>query len=126
MSAEDRNSLVILKRWAQNATFLEADITICLVCENLIELNQSIVHNPGVASIGIPLPDEKDRLEFAQHQMAATPLPPGSDVDTAALAKLTSGLKRIQLQNLISHSVQNRQPLTLKFLTQRKKELIEA
>ncbi len=47
-------------------------------------------------------------------QMAATPLPPGSDVDTAALAKLSSGLKRLQLQNLISHSVQNRQPLTLK------------
>jgi AAA+ superfamily predicted ATPase len=126
MSESDRNAMVILKRWAQNATFLEADITICLVCENLIELNQSVVQNPGVASIGIPLPDEKDRLEFTQLQIAATPLPPGSDVDTAALAKLSSGLKRLQLQNLISHSVQNRQPLTLKLLTQRKKELIEA
>src|SRR5438445_8082847 len=58
MSAEDRNSLVILKRWARNAAFLNADVTICLISENQIELNPSIVQNPGVASIAIPLPDE--------------------------------------------------------------------
>src|ERR1700733_5456195 len=40
MSAEDRNALVILKRWARNAAFLKADVTICLVSENQIELNQ--------------------------------------------------------------------------------------
>jgi len=33
MSAEDRNALVILKRWAQNPEFLRADITICLIAE---------------------------------------------------------------------------------------------
>ena len=58
MSAEDRNSLVILKRWARNPDFLNADVTICLISENQIELNQGIVQNPGVASIAIPLPDE--------------------------------------------------------------------
>ena len=126
MPDTDRNALVILKRWAQNAAFLEADFTVCLVCENLAELNQSIVQNPGVSSIAIPLPDDQERLEFVQHQLGQTPLPPGSDVDATLLAKLGSGLKRLQLQNLIAHSVQNRQPLTLKVLTQRKKELIEA
>ena len=43
MSAEDRNTMVILKRWAQSTVFLTADVTICLVTENLSELNQSIV-----------------------------------------------------------------------------------
>ena len=56
MSAEDRNSLVILKRWAQNPTFLQADVTFCLIAENRIELNLGLVQNPGVASIEIPLP----------------------------------------------------------------------
>ena len=42
------------------------------------------------------------------------------------MAALTAGLKRVQLQNLISHAVQNRQALTFKSLTHRKKELIEA
>jgi AAA+ superfamily predicted ATPase len=126
MSAEDRNSLVILKRWANNPAFLRADVTICLIAENQIELHQGIVQHPGVASIAIPLPDENERLEFIQQQLTAAPLPPGSDVTAAALAKLGAGLKRVQLQTLISQAVQNRQPLTQKFLAQRKKELIEA
>src|ERR1051325_10823995 len=126
MSAEDRNALVILKRWAQNPAFLRADITICLIAENQIELNQGIVQSPGVASIQIPLPDESERLGFIRAQLASAPLPSGSDVTDVTLAKLGAGLKRLQLQSLMSHAVQNRRPLTTKFLTQRKKELIEA
>ncbi len=126
MSAEDRNSLVILKRWALNPEFLRADVTLCLIAENQSDLNQGIVQNPGVAPIAIPLPDEAERLEFIRSQLGAAPLPSGSEVTDATLAKLTAGLKRVQLQTLISHAVQNREPLTLKFLTQRKKELIEA
>jgi SpoVK/Ycf46/Vps4 family AAA+-type ATPase len=79
-----------------------------------------------VASIRVPLPDEAERLSFIRAQLAAAPLPAGSDVTDAALAKLGAGLKRLQLQSLISHAVQNKRPLTTKFLTQRKKELIEA
>jgi AAA+ superfamily predicted ATPase len=126
MSAEDRNSLVIFKRWARNPDFLNADVTICLISENQIELNQGIVQNPGVASIQIPLPDEAERLEFVREQLRDHPLPQGSEVSDTLLAKLGAGLKRVQLQSLIAHAVQNRQPLTLKFLNDRKKELIEA
>jgi AAA+ superfamily predicted ATPase len=126
MSAEDRNSLVIFKRWARNPEFLNADVTICLISENQIELNQGIVQNPGVASIQIPLPDEAERLEFVREQFREHPLPQGSEVSDTLLAKLGAGLKRVQLQSLIAHAVQNRQPLTLKFLNDRKKELIEA
>ena len=126
MSADDRNALVILKRWAQNAAFLRADVTVCLIAENRIELNQGIVQSPGVASIEIPLPDEAERVRFIRTQLASAPLPEGSDVTPETLAHLGAGLKRLQLQTLISHSVQNRLPLTTKFLTNRKKELIEA
>jgi len=126
MSAEDRNSLVILKRWARNPSFLNADVTICLISENQIELNQGIVQNPGVSAISIPLPDEAERLEFIRWQLKKQPLPPGSDVNESTLAKLGAGLKRVQLQSLIAHAVQNRQPLTMKFIGQQKKDLIEA
>ncbi len=126
MSPEDRNSLVILKRWAMNPAFLQADVTICLIAENQTDLNQGLIQNSGVAAVPVSLPDERERLEFITARLAATPLPAGSDVIDTTLAKLTAGLKRLQLQTLISHAVQNRQPLTLKFLTQRKKELIEA
>ena len=42
--------------------------TICLLAENQSELNQSIVQNPAVACISIPLPNEQERLEFLQAQ----------------------------------------------------------
>src|SRR5215510_2754680 len=126
MPAEDRNSLVILKRWARNPDFLNADVTIILISENQIELNQGIVQNPGVSSIAIPLPDEQERLDFVPTRRNLHPLPAGSEVSDAILAKLGAGLKRVQLQSLISHAVQNRQPFTLKFLNECKKDLIEA
>jgi AAA+ superfamily predicted ATPase len=126
MPAEDRNSLVILKRWAQSPVFLQADVTFCLIAENLIELNAGLVQNPGVASIQIPLPSEPERLEFLESQLAARPLPAGSDVAAPALANLTAGLKRLQIQGVISHAIENERPLTMKLLSQRKKELIEA
>jgi AAA+ superfamily predicted ATPase len=126
MGSEDRNCLVILKRWAQNPSFLHADVTFCLITESLTALNQGIVQNPGVSSIEIPLPDEQDREEFVRRQLEANPLPEGSDVTADTLAKLGSGLKRVQLQNLIAHASENRHPLTVSFLTKVKKELIEA
>jgi SpoVK/Ycf46/Vps4 family AAA+-type ATPase len=126
MPAEDRNSLVILKRWAQSPTFLQADITFVLIAENRIELNLGLVQNPGVASIEIPLPSESERLDFIRRQLAPKPLPAGSDVTPESLASLTAGLKRVQLQSMISDAVENQRPLTNKFLVKRKKDMIEA
>jgi SpoVK/Ycf46/Vps4 family AAA+-type ATPase len=84
------------------------------------------VQNPGVASIEIPLPSEAERLDFIRVQLAAKPLPAGSDVTPESLAALTAGLKRVQLQAMISDSVENQRPLTDKFLVKRKKDMIEA
>jgi AAA+ superfamily predicted ATPase len=126
MGSEDRNCLVILKRWAQNESFLRADVTLCLVTESLAGLNSGLVQNPGVAAIEIPLPGEAERVEFVQSQLEKTPLPPGSDVTVETLAKLGAGLKRVQLQNLMASAHENKHPLTLAYLTKLKKELIEA
>jgi hypothetical protein len=99
MSTEDRNSLVILKRWAQDTSFLRSDVTICLVAENGSELNQGILQNPAVSAISVPLPDEQERLEFVRAQLQATPLPEGSDVSESALAHLTAGAEAHSLAN---------------------------
>jgi len=123
LSAEDRNALVTLKRWAQNPVFLSADITICLIAENLAELNPGLVQNPGVATIDIPLPDQAERLEYIR---AAGPLAAQDDVTPEVLVTMTAGLKRVHIQNLIAQARQNQQPLTLQFLAARKRDLIEA
>jgi AAA+ superfamily predicted ATPase len=123
LSGEDRNALVTLKRWAQHPLFLSSDITICLIAENLADLNPGLVQNPGVAAIQIPLPDETERLDYIRR---AGPLTATGDVTPELLAKMTAGLKRVHIQTLIAQARQNDQPLTMKFLAARKKDLIES
>jgi AAA+ superfamily predicted ATPase len=126
MSAEDRNASVILQRWAHSPLLKQADVTIVLVSENIVELNPDIVQHPGVSAISIPMPDDADRRQFLDWQLQATALPPGSDVTPSTLATLTAGLKRVQLQNLVLHAARNQQPLTMTYMSAKKKELIEA
>src|SRR5258707_1918754 len=64
MPGEDRYSLVTLVKWAQDPQFLTADFSVCLIAENLAELNPRIGRNPYAASIELPLPDEKERYEY--------------------------------------------------------------
>src|SRR5919201_1973118 len=66
MPGEDRYSLVTLVKWAQDPQFLSADFSVCLVAENLAELNPRIGRNPYASQIEIPLPTEKERAEFIE------------------------------------------------------------
>src|SRR5439155_11850479 len=85
-----------------------------------------IVQHPCAATIEGPLPDEAGRTEFIRAEIAAAALTGGSETGLETLAKLTAGLKRIQIQSMIAYAIENRQPLTLSFLLDRKKEVIEA
>ena len=62
MSSEDRYALVTLVKWAQDPQFLTADFSICLIAENLAELNPRIGRNPYAVAIELPLPTEKERF----------------------------------------------------------------
>src|ERR1039458_4982365 len=134
LRTQETTNFVPLDEFLSGALFGQRDVVLHYdrgglklgLAESQVELNQGIVQLPGVSSIGIPLPDYAERVEFIRPQLKNQELPTGSEVNDETLAKLGAGLKRVQLQSLISHAVQNRQPLTLKFLSDRKKDLIEA
>jgi len=127
MSAEDRNALVILKRWAENpAVPAGADVTVCLIAENQSELNQSI----GTES------------RRGRHRGAAagrTGAPPVHPL-SASLRRAAARLRRFRRYARQARSGpqagaapepdlpfhREQLPLTLKFLREVKKELIEA
>ncbi len=114
MGVEDRNCLVILKRWAQNQDFLRADVTFCLITESLAALNQGWCRTPASPPSRSRCRTKQERLEFIRAQIggdAAAARVPTSPPEM--LAKLGAGLKRVQLQNLIAHACENRQPLTI-------------
>ena len=106
MPAEDRNSLVILKRWAQNP-HLPAGRRNLLPDRREPHRAESRagaesrrgLHRESRCPIGSRAP------RFHPRATGHKPLPAGSDVTPEALAELTAGLKRVQLQSLISDAV---------------------
>lgn len=127
-SAEDRNTLVFLQKWAHDPLFLDSDFTVTLVAQNLSELNQQVVQSPYTAEIQIPIPDEAARQkyvanyldglegEWAQH----------STVESELLASNTAGLGFIQLRSILADVLENHTDLTFDALSAMKKDFIEA
>jgi len=128
-SSEDRNALVFLQKWAHNPAFLGADFTICLLTENLKDLNQQLVQSPHTAEIQIELPNEEERTTFINAFLEGKKkkhFDDHSDVTAQAFAQNTAGLGYIQLRSILADVMENRTHLSYETLSNLKKEFIEA
>ncbi|MBP5448854.1 MAG: AAA family ATPase, partial [Spirochaetales bacterium] len=67
-SEDDRFALVTIKKWAYNPLFMNKDINIILLTENLHEINQTIVKCPNILKVQIPIPNEDIRLNFIKYK----------------------------------------------------------
>lgn len=123
MSTDDRATLVTLERWAHEPALLRSHNIILLIAEHLGDVNRRIVRNAQVIPIEVPLPDEEERHEFLQRALAR------HDVVAAAplsvMARLSSGLKRIQIEGIVRWAKGKRVPLDLPMLAAKRKEIIE-
>ncbi|MXZ05297.1 MAG: ATP-binding protein [Rhodothermaceae bacterium] len=126
-SAEDRSALISLQRWAHDPLFLRHDFTVCLIAENLNDLNQQHVQSPWTAEIDIPLPDEEDRLAFTQWSIKGreTLFDQHSDLSCELLAQQTPGLGYTQLRTMLADTLENKTHLSFKHMSTLKKSLIE-
>ena len=127
-SAEDRASLVALKKWATDPSFLAADFTAVLLTENLRDLHQSFVQSPHTAEIRLPMPTTDERRTYIAHALRGREdlFARQSDVPLDVLAQNTAGLGYVHLRTILADVFENGQRLTFERLSQRKKELIEA
>ena len=126
-SAEDRSTLVNLQRWAHDPLFLQHDFTVCLITENLSDINQQHVQSPWTSEINIPLPEKKDRLAFAQwYTKDSTDLfKQHSDLSLERFAQNTPGLGYTQLRTILADTLENKARLSFSHLSELKKALIE-
>ena len=126
-SSEDRNALVFLQRWAHDPLFLKSDFTVCLVAENLSDLNQQLVQSPWTAEIHVPMPGLKARREFAERytKNAREAFTEHSDIGLDTVASNTAGLGLIQLRTILADTTENRTRLTYEQLSTLKKGMIE-
>ncbi|MBK7862749.1 MAG: AAA family ATPase [Archangiaceae bacterium] len=126
LSPEDRFVLATLVKWASDPQFLQGDLSIVLIVENLAEISPRLSRNPYVANIELLLPDEEERLDFVKAKLEGKKLQSISDVPLAALAKMTAGLSRINLDRLITEASESGVKITPDVLKEKKKEIIQA
>ena len=126
LQAEDRFVLATLVKWASDPQFLSGDLSIVLVAENLADLTPRISRNPYVANIEIILPTEEERLDFVKWKLEGKKLQSVSDVSLQALAKITAGLSRINLDRLLTEAIESGHKITAEVLKDKKKEIIQA
>lgn len=127
-SAEDRGALVFLQKWAHDPLYLRSDFTLCLLTENLHDLNRQLIQSPYTAEIHVPIPGEAARRDFTEWYVRDREgaFEEQSDVSVDVLANNTAGLGYIQLRTILADVLENRRRLTFEVLSERKKELIEA
>lgn len=123
LGRDDRANLITLQRWARDPKLLKSDNVILLVTENLSDVNKRITNSPQVIPVLIPMPDEAERQALIEFRQAAAPTP--LEVSVAQLARLTSGLRRIQLDNLLRQARKSENPITFESVAAKRKEIIE-
>lgn len=126
-SNEERILNVFLQKWAKEEKFLNSDMTVILLTENILDLNPQYVRNPYTHELNLPYPDEELRLQYVRHFLSQQP---GSEtlfeMSPEILAKNTAGLGIVHLSILMAEVVQNQLIFSNKELNKKKKEMIEA
>jgi transitional endoplasmic reticulum ATPase len=123
LGREDRANLITLQRWAKDPKLLKSDNVIVLVTENLADVNKRVANSPQVIPISVPMPDEADRFALITHRQALSPVP--TDLTANQLARVTAGLRRIQLDNLFRQARKSGVPVTFGLVAAKRKEIIE-
>lgn len=126
LSAEDRFTLATLIKWSQDPQFLQGDLSIVLVVENLADISPRLSRNPYVANIEILLPNEEERLDFVKWKLEGKKLASVSEVGVQPLAKMTAGLSRINLDRLLTEAMESGPRITTETLKRNKKEIIQS
>jgi ATP-dependent 26S proteasome regulatory subunit len=123
---EDRYCLVTLNRWATDPLFVENDISIILLTENLADLSMKIVRSPSTVKVTIPMPDEQVRTSFLEYLHGEGLLLLESRLNTTKVARITGGLNLVNIRQLAAESFQEDRRITLDYLRRMKKEIIES
>jgi AAA+ superfamily predicted ATPase len=129
-SVDERRALVTLMKWASAPELQLGDIGVVLVTETLSELHGDLTRNPHVASVRIALPDLAARRQFIGSGWFDRP---GSDMKLAEatefsvddLARRTSGLSLLQVEQLVMTAKRTGEKLTSERLSAGKRRLIE-
>jgi len=117
--------VVTFSRWATDPIFSYGDISIILLTENLSDISTRLTGSPWTVKINVPFPDTKIRESYLRSREKSGKLLLDGGLTPERLALITSGLNLMNLNLLTSESYENGKPISLEFMRQKKKEIIE-
>jgi len=128
LSPQASSQLVTVLNWATSPQVKQLNMAFVLMDEKLSDLSSRLTSSPHIATIEVPLPDDRERATFIR---ASTAPPEGrdlqefSDFDAAELAKLTAGISLADLNVLIQSADETGRRLDANVFRSLKKRLIE-
>jgi AAA+ superfamily predicted ATPase len=125
LDAVDRYCMVTFSRWATDPKFKYGDISIILLTENLADISPRIAGSPYTVKINVPFPDAGTRESFLLSKEKEGKLLLERGLSPEKLAAVTSGVNLLKLNHLTAESYEEGTPLSLGFMRQKKKEIIE-
>jgi len=125
LTGELGSNLLKVLNWANDPAIREADVTICLLTENLADLNRRLVENPFIAKLDVPLPTEEVRRAYAAKLLARRRTAGGAGFDADTVARESNGLSLVGLQQAIAHASGDPTASGSMALKRAKKKLIE-
>jgi AAA+ superfamily predicted ATPase len=119
-------NLIKILNWAEDPGISGANIITVLLSESLLDLSAFVVDSPYSAKIRVPLPDGQEIERFARFLVKnEADFPALCSVELPALSEKLVGLSRIHVRNLILRALRNREQITVKYLSQVRKQTIE-
>jgi len=123
--ADLSQTLIQITDWASDPAITGAFVATVLITENLADLNRLLAENPYSAKLRIPLPDAGELDEYVRTLVADAEYAGISEVPRTALAGKLVGLSRVDVRNLLLRALASKQPITPRYLTEMKKDVIE-
>jgi len=126
---ERSQSLIKLLDWASDPAITTAPVATFLITENLTDLNRLLVESPYSAKVEIGLPGAAGIRRYVDHLVAGRSEVEagiaGSEVGLDQLAEKLVGLSLVNVRGVVLRALSAGRPITRKYLTRVKKELIE-
>ena len=126
LSLQASSELVTMLNWAMSPHVKRLNMAFVLVDEKLADLSDRLAGNPHVATIEVPLPDQKCARGVHRGVRPARRRSRGfSDFEAAELAKLTAGISLTDLNVLIQSARESGKRLDALVFRSLKKRLLE-
>ena len=125
LNMQASSQLVTMLNWAMSPHVKRMNMAFVMIDEKLADLSDRLTGNPHVATIEVPLPEEKAREAFVRATTTDRALTDFSDFDATELAKLTAGISQTDLNVLIQSARESGKRLDATAFRSLKKRLLE-